>query len=166
MSAVIAIPAVTVIRLVLPYPISANRYWATRCVRSKHTSQYMAMTYVTSEAQAYKREVGLLALKAGIRKPLDGRVWIRVRLYPHRPQDWAKRERKDPDRWDDTVQCMDVGNCEKVLCDALNGIAWLDDKQIRVMVLERMTPDAHGARCVVEFCGDNTPVLAPELPFT
>lgn len=150
--------------LSLPYPISANRYWASRCVRNKHTGKYMSMTYVTSEAQAYKREVGLLAKAAGIRSPLAGRVSLSIKLYPNLPQDWAKRARKDPYFWDDTVQCIDLGNCEKVLCDALNGIAWHDDKQLRHIVLERMVPDERGARCVIDFSEYPTTRIAPELP--
>lgn len=148
--------------LVLPYPVSANRYWSSRCVRNKHTGQYMAMTYVTSEAQAYKREVALLAKAAGV-KPLPGRVCVELKLYPHRPADWAKRARKDPDYWADTVQCIDLGNCEKVLSDALNGIAWLDDKQHHRIVKDRMDPDEHGARVVVTISPLVKARVAPEL---
>lgn len=72
-----------------------------------------------------------------------------VRLFPNRPQDWARRARRDPAGWDDTVQCIDLGNCEKVLSDALNGVVWADDKQLRRIVLERMEPDARGARLEV-----------------
>ncbi|WP_258013257.1 RusA family crossover junction endodeoxyribonuclease [Stenotrophomonas maltophilia] len=71
---------------------------------------------------------------------------LAIRLYPNLPQDWAKRARKDPHTWDDTVQCIDLGNCEKVLSDALNGVAWVDDKKHRRILLERMEPDAKGAR--------------------
>lgn len=132
------------IHLTLPYPISANRYWAVRVIPTKPRPR--AMTYVTEEAKAYKTAVGLLAKAAGIRTPASGRVVLHVQLFPHRPQDWAKRARHDPYTWDDTVQCIDLGNCEKVLSDALNGIAWADDKQLRRIVLDRMEPDEKGAR--------------------
>lgn len=132
-------------KLVLSYPISANRYWATRSFGNR------AMTYVTAEAKAFKKEVGYLALAAGVVTPITGRVHLRVWLYAKRPLDWVKRARKDPDNWSDTVQSIDLGNCEKVLSDALNGIAWVDDKQIHHIELFKMEPDEHGARCVVEF---------------
>ena len=61
---------------------------------------------------------------------------------------WARRARKDPANWDDDVRCIDLGNAEKVLSDALNGVAWLDDKQHRRILLERMEPDGD-ARLVV-----------------
>lgn len=123
------------ITLRLPYPISANRYWQHGVIGKR------AVTFVTKEAKAYKAEVAALARIAGLRIPLDGRVAIEIKLYPQRPQDWAKRSQKDPECWDDDVRCMDLGNCEKVLSDALNGIAWIDDKQLRRIVLDRMEPD-------------------------
>lgn len=128
----------------LPYPVSANRYW-----RAVSMGPRLAMV-PTKEAKAYKAEVAWKAKQAGLRLPLDGRVTLLVRLYPERPQDWAKRARQQPDSWDDTVRCIDLGNCEKVLSDALNGIAWVDDKQLRRIVLERCEPDEQGARVEVE----------------
>lgn len=149
------------IALSLPYPVSANRYW--RSFVPKHSSR--AIIVRSPEANAYIKDVKMEATIAGIRKPLERWVYVRISLWPNRPQDWAKRAAKDPDGWELGVQCMDVGNCEKVLCDALNGILWHDDKQIRQMVLRRMTPDERGARVLVEACADPSPEVAPELPF-
>ncbi|QWF19284.1 RusA family crossover junction endodeoxyribonuclease [Lysobacter capsici] len=126
------------ITLVLPYPISANRYWATTTIRGR------AITYVTKEAKQFRADVANIARMAGLRTPLDGRVALVLRLYPQRPQDWAKRARKNPDCWDDDVRCIDLGNAEKVLSDALNGIAWVDDRQLRRIELIRCEPDGDG----------------------
>lgn len=134
--------------LTLPYPISANRYWASRVIRSKKTRKWMSMTYVTPEAREYKDQVAKIAVAAGVR-PMEGRVDFRLRLYPERPQDWAKRAQRNPDTWDDGVRCLDVMNADKVLCDALNGVAWFDDKQIRHAEQDRCEPDEQGARVVV-----------------
>ena len=151
------------VRLVLPYPISENRYWASRVIRVKATGKWMSMTYVTPEAEAYRQQVGLLALQAGVRKPITGRALITLDLYPHRPLDWAKRARKDPDGWADTVQCIDLGNSEKVLCDALNAIAWLDDKQLWDIHKRKHEPDDHGARVVVTIEPIVRQAIAPGL---
>ncbi len=105
---------------------------------------------LTALQEQYKAAVAAIARAAGIRQPHAGRVHLTIRLYPHRPQDWAKRARKDPYTWDDTVQCIDLGNCEKVLSDALNGVAWVDDKKHRRILQERMEPDEKGARVEVE----------------
>ncbi len=134
------------IRLTLPYPISANRYWATRVVPVK--GRQMPVVYVTAEAKAFRDEVGLKARAAGCRAPLQGRIAVHLQLYPHRPQDWQARQRKHGAAWDDTVQCIDLTNAEKVLMDALNGIAFGDDKQVRRYSAERMEPDGQ-ARCVL-----------------
>jgi crossover junction endodeoxyribonuclease RusA len=135
--------------LVLPYPVSANRYWRDRTIKSKATGKYITMRYHSEEAKEYIAACQAVALAAGINEPLLGRLEVGLRLYPHRPQDWQKRQRDHGELWDDDVRCIDLGNCEKVTSDALQGIVFPDDKSIRKMVLERMEPDEHPARLVV-----------------
>lgn len=137
------------ITLILPYPISANRYWASRIVTPKGTGRAMAMTYVTPEAKAFKDQVGWIARQAGVRAPIAGRVRIDIALYPNRPQDYAARMRKFGASWDDTVQCLDLDNCHKVLLDAIKGVVIEDDKWVRSIHSDRMEPDEHKARMVV-----------------
>lgn len=134
------------ITLKLPYPISANRYWAHRVVTPKG-GRPMALTYVTPEAKQYKETVGWLAKAAGV-KPITGRVAIVIELYPHRPLDYLKRMKQHGDDWDDTVQCLDLGNTEKVLSDALKDVLFGDDKLLHDIHLKRMEPDGE-ARVVV-----------------
>ena len=132
----------------LPYPISANRYWATRVVTPKG-GKPMAITYVTNEAKQYKETVGWMLRGAGVRRPLKGRVQVDIKLYPHRPQDWAKRAKADPLYWADTVQRLDLDNARKVLNDALKDIAFGDDKCIWKDSGEVMEPDGRDACLVV-----------------
>lgn len=66
------------------------------------------MVYVSKEAKAYKDEVRLTNLRT---KPLQGPVRLTAMVY---------RPRK----------AGDLMNREKVLCDALQGVAYVDDKQI------------------------------------
>lgn len=135
--------------LTLPYPISANRYWASRVIKIKATGMWAAMTYVTREAEDYRAEVARIAIESGIKEPLKGRYGLHLRLFPHRPLNWKTRMRKFGDAWDDDVQCIDLGNAEKVLGDALQGVVYANDKKCRRMFLERMEPDEHGARVIV-----------------
>ncbi len=107
------------------------------------------MTYVTSEAQAYKEKVGWLMRAAGVRKPLQGRVAVDIKLYPHRPLDWARRAKADPLYWADTVQRLDLDNCRKVVNDALKDIVFGDDKCIWRDSGEVMEPDGREACLVV-----------------
>ena len=134
----------SLIPLTLPYPPSANRYWRHGTIKGR------AAVFLSKEAKDYKAVVAHMAKAAGIRQPHPGRTALTIRLYPNRPQDWARRARRDPETWDDTVQCIDLGNCEKVLSDALNGVAWVDDRLHRRIVLERCEPDDRGARIEVE----------------
>lgn len=135
------------ITLTLPYPISANRYWATRVVKIQ--GKPMPMVYVTTEAKAFKASVLQLARATGVIAPITGRVKVDIKLYPHRPLDWKTRQRKLGAAWDDTVQCIDLDNARKVLYDSLKGVAMEDDKWVRQETGERMEPDEHPARVVV-----------------
>lgn len=88
------------IRATLPYPPSANRYW--RNARGR--------TFVSKEAKEYKQ-----AVKSEMQwltpKPIEGAVAVTIAVY--RPR-----------------RAGDLDNCIKVLLDALNGIAYADDKQV------------------------------------
>lgn len=132
------------ITLTLPYPVSANVYWRSFVPRGHSRS----IVTLSDEAKAYKATVGKLVRAAGIRAPLAGRVAISVQLFPARPQDWARRARKDPTAWDDDVRCIDLDNANKVLLDSLKGLAIEDDKWVRKLWSERMEPDGE-ARVVV-----------------
>lgn len=148
------------IRLLLPYPLSANRYWTSRAVRQKQTGKWIPITHPSSEAQAYKTTVAKMALVAGLRAPIGGRVRVEIRLFPQRPQDWKKRAQRDPDGWADDVRCIDLDNARKVLYDALKGIAYTDDKWIKQDAGEICEPDGE-ARVEVVI----TPIVrAPVAP--
>lgn len=120
----------------------------------------------SDEAKVYIEEVAWRARLAGIRSPLEGRVLLELALYPQRPKDWAKRAQRNPDTWDDDVRCIDLGNAEKVLADALNGIAYRDDKQIRRMVKDRCEPDDKGARVEITLSPWESLAIAPQLAIT
>jgi crossover junction endodeoxyribonuclease RusA len=124
------------IELTLPYPISANRYWRSFVPRG----HARAIVTLSDEAKAYKEQVNLLAWQQGIREPLEGRLQIEIDLYPYRPLDWAKRARKSPEFWDDSVQCLDLDNANKVLLDSLKGVAIEDDKWVRRITAEPCSP--------------------------
>ena len=114
-------------KLVLPYPVSANRYWRS-FVPKGHKR---AIVCVSDEAKAYKQQVGLVARVAGVRKPFEHLVELRLRLVPA------------------NGVCMDLDNALKVTIDALKGIAYADDKQVWRIVADRGEADGN-ARMEVE----------------
>lgn len=132
------------VTLVLPYPVSANRYWRTFMPKGFKAP----VTTLSPEAKAYKKLVAKTAQLAGITKPITGRVEISYVLYPGRPLDYRKRMAKDPAGWDDTVQCIDLDNAQKVLLDSLKGVVMEDDKWVRRILAERAEPDGE-ARLIV-----------------
>lgn len=135
------------IELTLPYPLSANRYWRS-FVPKGHTR---AIVHLSDEAKAFKLQVSSIALRAGLLKPIDVRSEIVIRVWPERPQDWAKRAARDPFTWDDDVRCIDADNAVKVLLDAMKGVVLADDSRKFAwrLVIEHQEPDAGGARTVV-----------------
>lgn len=88
------------IRLTLPFPVSANRYW--RANRGR--------VHRSAEAVAYKEQVGWLCAAAGV-EPLRGDVRVSFDFY--RP---ARRG--------------DTDNFLKIAIDSLIGFAYIDDSQI------------------------------------
>lgn len=115
-------------RLILPYPISANRYWISFWAPKVKR----VFTGVTKEAHAFKEECGWRAKAAGVREPITGTVELRIALIPK------------------NRVCMDLDNALKVTIDALKGIVYADDSQVRRIVAERKEPDQHGARLEIE----------------
>lgn len=126
------------VALVLPYPVSANRYWKAITIPGR------TMMAPSREAIAYRKEVARIANSSGILRPFPWRVAVELDLYPHRPQDWARRTKRDPIGWDDDVRCIDLGNAEKVLSDALQGIVFEDDRWIWDLHKRRKEPDGEG----------------------
>lgn len=148
--------------LTFPYPPSANRYKAPRIIKPKGGAAFIS-TYVTPEAKAFKAEVEKICRAAGIREPILGRVAVCYTLVPHRPLDYKTRMRKHGDAWQDTVQCLDLDNAQKVLLDALKGIAFEDDVWVREITAKRAEPDEFGARLMVSIWPIATPVPQASL---
>ena len=95
-------------KLELPYPISVNRYWKF----------WRNQPRVSKEARAYKIAVAAIAIEHGV-TVIDGDVAIAFVLHPKMTKGGvASRTR------------MDLDNAQKVAIDALNGVAYIDDKQI------------------------------------
>ena len=141
--------------LSLPYPVSANVYWRTFMPKG----HFRPIVTLSNEAIDYKQKVRWLAKRAGIRSPVQGRVRLKVDLYPQRPLDWQTRQKKLGPGWDDNVRCIDLDNCLKVLIDALKDVAFQDDRMVFEISARRMEPNGE-ARVVVGV----EPMLPEALP--
>lgn len=112
-------------KAILPYPPSTNRIW-----RSFSLPQGGVRVVLTPEAKRYKEEVFWRAKCAGMRV-INGPVAVNIRLVPH-----GRRS-------------IDVDNCIKITLDALQGVAYRNDRQVRRLFAEVADPEKGKARLEV-----------------
>lgn len=103
-------------KLILPYPVSANRYWQSFVPKG----WTRAVVHPSTEAKAYKQEVGWIAKQAGLRAPSERPMGLIFTLCPRMNKDGSA-----------SATVLDLGNCLKVAEDALQGIVYVNDKQVR-----------------------------------
>lgn len=96
-------------KILMPYPPSANRYL-------RHTGRG---TYRTSTADCYRASVATRARIAGA-CIIDGAASLVATLHP-----------KLTTKGTASKTCLDLDNCIKVLCDSLQGVCYANDKQLR-----------------------------------
>lgn len=168
-------------KLTLSYPISSNRYWSSfaymekgytetlrgairavaagdvRSARgmleelSKKKARYV--TAPTDEAKAYKEEVAWRARAAGFKEPTTKPIQItRIQLCPRTNKDGSA-----------SGTVLDLGNCWKVVEDALQGTVYVNDKQVkRIACVEYGPPTKEGALIIEleEFVAELPPLFA------
>jgi Holliday junction resolvase RusA-like endonuclease len=80
-------------------------------------------------------------------RPLEGAVslWV-LAVYPW-PTSWSGKKRAANQR---KTSRPDVDNIGKLLADALNGVAWIDDAQIAVVRLAKVYGDHPGLQVKIE----------------
>lgn len=122
--------------MMLPYPVSANRYW--RNFRGRMTRSV--------EAMAYREQVQEIAAEC-LTECLQGCVSVRLVLHPKKPKDWDRRLKKDP-RAVLTLGRMDLDNAQKVALDALQGIGFTNDRQITSLLIRLGEPVDGGGLAV------------------
>lgn len=104
--------------ITLPFPPSANAYNQQRVVVPRNPNKKpFVMFYPSSEAKEFREKVATLVRHAGV-PLLKGSVLVVLKFY---------RPRK----------AVDLDNRNKVILDALNGVAYADDEQITRIESER-----------------------------
>lgn len=139
-------------KLTLPYPISANRYWLSFWAPKLRR----VITGPTREAKSYKQEVGWRAKAAGFLEPTTRPIEIAsIQLCPRQNKDGSA-----------SATVLDLGNCWKVVEDALQGVVYVNDRQIKRIRLMEYGPPVEGGALIVdirEFQAEPTPIeLAAE----
>jgi len=99
-------------KLTLPFPPSANRYWRHPVINGH------PRTLLSREARAYREQCGWAA-RSQVKKMLSGPVSVRALFYfPNRRGD--------------------LDNRVKQLLDALNGIVFSDDSKVEHLECTRL----------------------------
>jgi crossover junction endodeoxyribonuclease RusA len=114
-------------KVTLLYPPSANRYL-------RHTARG---TYRTAEANHYREYAKWAALAAGV-KILSGDVSLVVVLHP-----------KLTEKGMASKTVIDLDNCLKVAIDALQGVAFSNDRQVKQIALSYGRPVLGGGLSVI-----------------
>ena len=112
------------IQVSLPYPISSNLYW-------RHSGKFV---YVSKRALEYRKSVAAICYAYGA-KMMEGKVALFVELCP-------KARKVDTGK---PIRVIDLDNCLKVMCDALQGIAFTNDSQIHAISAKYGEPVPGGA---------------------
>lgn len=89
----------------------------------------MAMNYTPARdpVMAFKASCQIAASEA-LASPLTGPVQLWLTFIFPRPKSLTRKRGANPRVWKTTKS--DIDNLQKSLCDALNGIAWVDDSQV------------------------------------
>ena len=112
----------------LPYPPSANRYL-------RHTARG---TYRTAEADRYRDVVRKIAFDgADSFECMSGPVSLYARLHPRLTANGRASK-----------SCLDLDNCIKVVCDALQGVCYKNDRQLRCICISMDEPKTGGGLTV------------------
>lgn len=100
--------------VLLPYPISANRYFRN----------FRGRMVISSEARAYKKQVAWTFTALGI-EPASGDVSLTVKLHPKLTKTGVASR-----------TLIDLDNALKVVFDALQGVLYVNDRQIKKLRAE------------------------------
>jgi crossover junction endodeoxyribonuclease RusA len=100
--------------LQLPYPVSTNRMYRV----------YRGRPHLSPEAKAYKDHVAWLAAFSKV-KMLHGPIGMSILVQPKLTKKGVVSE-----------QQIDLSNCVKVAEDALQGVWFVNDKQVRKLTLD------------------------------
>lgn len=112
--------------VMLPYPISANRYFRN----------FRGRMVISSEAKAYKKQVIWTFDALGI-TPSSGDVSLTVKLHP-----------KLTTKGVASRTLIDLDNALKVVFDALQGVLYVNDKQVKKLTAEVGEPVLGGGLSV------------------
>ena len=117
----------TAYNLTLSLPPSVNGYWGLRIIQSSKTKKNIPVKYLTHKAREYRDSMENQILKQHPNfHPLHGPLQAAIVIHP------ATRRKED------------IDNRLKPLFDALQGVLFADDEQIKTLRVEMSEPESPG----------------------
>ena len=113
--------------IILPYPVPLNRAYRN----------FQGTVLLSAEGRAWKKYAAWQAMASGM-KPLDGAVWVNLTLHPRTTESGKASKRR-----------VDLDSIFKLCLDALNGVAYHDDKQVERLIAEIGHPVKDGGLTVM-----------------
>lgn len=88
-------------------------------------------TYTPENTASYENLVKVMYLQQVGRKRLTGALQARIQAFYAIPNSWSKKRKAEANDGVERPKTKpDLDNCCKIILDALNGIAFYDDKQV------------------------------------
>lgn len=125
-------------------PITA---WARTGYNSRTKQRF------TPKKQASYRELIQSIARGKIPQPIDGPVHLDIIAKFQVAPSWSHQKKQDHYGQPHT-QKPDIDNVEKMVMDALNGIAWQDDKQVAFSVADKIWSSRAGLYVIVKPYGE------------
>lgn len=104
------------------------------------------IVYTPSKTRGFEAKVAAMA-QQHFKQPLKGPISVSLTFLLPRPKTLMRR--KDPDGEIPHISRPDLENLEKSILDGLNGIAFLDDRQVYRKHSEKMYHDKEGSPKII-----------------
>ena len=109
--------------------------------------------YTPKATKQYESEIRQAFLKQGGESMCGLPVSVRIDADYPMPKSWSKRQ-KDEARGTYCENKPDLDNVEKAVLDALNGVAWNDDKSVVVLIARKVWADTGGVEITITDMSD------------
>lgn len=120
-----------------------------RVVKNKYTGR--SVSYTPAKTAAYEKLVRAEYIKAAPMIKFDGPVMVTIRAYLGIPESKSKKAKAQMQSGAILpTKKPDCDNIAKIVCDALNGLAYNDDSQITKLVVAKFYDNKPHVRVLIE----------------
>ena len=109
--------------------------------------------YTPAATKEYESDIRQAFLRQGGESFCGLPVSVQVEASYPMPKSWSKKQR-DEARGTYCEHKPDLDNVEKAVLDALNGVAWNDDKSVVVLIARKVWADTGGVEITITDMSD------------